>query len=231
MSARCQSFVLLLFGAALIRLAATEALLRYVRPVARPWVLLAGVGIVVLALWSLAATRPESPGVDQHQHSGTSSVAWLVIAPVIAVVVIAPPALGAYAAARIPVTAPPPSARAFPPLRADTGGPTRVTLLDFYARAAFDGGATLTGHRVELTGFVLRSDPDGFRIARLVITCCAADARAVVVRIRSPVAAPRPDAWVTVIGEYAGTSPDDRTVPVLRADTVTSVSAPDNPYD
>jgi uncharacterized repeat protein (TIGR03943 family) len=228
-SARCQSFVLLLFGAALIRLAATDTLLRYVRPVARPWVLLAGVGIVVVALWSLAATRPQSPDVDQH--SGTSGVAWLVIAPVIAIVVIAPPALGAYAAARIPVTAPPPSARVFPPLRADTGGPTRVTLLDFYARAAFDGGATLTGHRVELTGFLLRSDPDGFRIARLVITCCAADARAVVVRIRSLVAAPRPDAWVTVIGEFAGTSPDDRMVPVLRADTVTPVSAPDNPYD
>ncbi len=229
MSARCQSFVLLLFGAALIRVAATDVLLRYVRPVARPWVLLAGVGIVIFALWSLAATRPQSPDVDEH--CGTSGVAWLVIAPVIAVVVIAPPALGAYAAARIPVTAPPPSARAFPPLRADTGGPTPVTLLDFYARAAFDGGATLTGHRIELTGFVLHSDPDGFRIARLVITCCAADARAVVVRIRSPVAAAHPDVWVSVIGEYAGTSPADPAVPVLRADTVTPVSAPDNPYD
>jgi len=227
-SARCQSFVLLLFGAALIRLAATDALLRYVRPVARPWVLLAGVGIVVVALWSLATTRPPSPDVDEH--SGASGMAWLVIAPVIAVVVIAPPALGAYAAARIPVTAPPPSDRAFPPLRASTG-PTRVTLLDFYARAEFDGGATLTGHRIELTGFVLRGDPDGFRIARLVITCCAADARAVVVRIRSPVAAPRSDAWVTVTGEYAGTSPAEPTVPVLRADTVAPVSAPENPYD
>ncbi len=89
MSARCQSFVLLLFGAALIRLAATDALLRYVRPVARPWVLLAGVGIVVVALWSLATTRPPSPDVDEH--SGASGMAWLVIAPVIAVVVIAPP--------------------------------------------------------------------------------------------------------------------------------------------
>jgi len=226
---RCQSFVLVLFGAALIRLAATDALLRYVRPVARPWVLLAGAGIVVVALWSLAATRPQSLGADEH--NGASGMAWLVIAPVIAVAVIAPPALGAYAAARIPVAAPPPSARAFPPLRADTGGPTSVTLLDFYARAEFDGGATLTGHRIELTGFVLHSDPDGFRIARLVITCCAADARAVVVRIRSPVATLHPDVWVTVIGEYAGTKPADPAVPVLRADTVTPVSAPDNPYD
>ena len=229
MSARCQSFVLVLFGAALIRLAATDALLRYVRPVARPWVLLAGVGIVTIALWSLAdATR--SPSLAADEHGGASGIAWLVVAPVVAVLVIAPPALGAYAAARIPATAPPPSARGFPPLRATTG-PTPVTLLDFYARSAFDGGATLAGHRVELTGFVLRSEPDGFRLARLVITCCAADARAVVVRIRSPAAAPRPDAWVKVIGTYAGTSPAEPTLPVLRAETVTPVSAPDNPYD
>jgi uncharacterized repeat protein (TIGR03943 family) len=228
-SARCRSFVLVLFGAALIRLAATDALLRYVRPVARPWVLLAGVGIVAVALWSLAdATRSPSLAVDEH--AGASGISWLVVAPVVAVLVIAPPALGAYAAARVPVTAPPPSARGFPPLRASTG-PTPVTLLDFYARSAFDGGATLAGHRVELTGFVLRGEPDGFRLARLVITCCAADARAVVVRIRSPAAAPRPDAWVKVIGTYAGTSAAEPTVPVLRAEMVTPVSAPDNPYD
>ena len=231
MSARCQSFVLALFGAALIRLAATDALLRYVRPVARPWVLLAGAGIVAVVVWSLAdATRSPSLAADGHDRGGVSRMAWLVVAPVVAVLVIAPPALGAYAAARVPITAPPPSARGFPPLRASTG-PTPVTLLDFYARSAFDGGATLAGHRVELTGFVLRGEPDGFRLARLVITCCAADARAVVVRVRSPAAAPRPDAWVKVIGTYAGTSAAEPTVPVLRAETVTPVSAPDNPYD
>ncbi len=40
MTTRTQSFVLLLFGGALLRLASGDALLRYVRPVARPWVFL-----------------------------------------------------------------------------------------------------------------------------------------------------------------------------------------------
>jgi hypothetical protein len=98
---------------------------------------------------------------------------------------------------------------------------------DFYTRAAFHGGATLARHRIELTGFVVRSDPDRSRLARMVITCCAADARAVVASILTPLAAPRPDSSVTV----AHTSPADPTAPMLRADTVTSVTAPDNPYD
>jgi hypothetical protein len=36
---------------------------------------------------------------------------------------------------------------------------------------------------------------------------------------------------VKVIGTYAGTSAAEPTVPVLGAETVTPVSAPDNQYD
>jgi len=79
MTSRTQAFVLLLFGGALLRLATTDALLRYVRPVARPWVLLAGAAIVALALWSLFASRSGSGSgsdahdaevVDEHGHTG-----------------------------------------------------------------------------------------------------------------------------------------------------------------
>ena len=43
--------------------------------------------------------------------------------------------------------------------------------------------------------------------------------------------APRSDAWVTVTGEYAGTSPAEPTIPVLRANTIAPINAPENPYD
>jgi uncharacterized repeat protein (TIGR03943 family) len=230
-SARTQAYVLLLFGGALLRLATTDALLRYVRAVARPWVLLAGAAMVALALWSLLVGLAGTSGVprDEHGHGRPSRAAWLVLAPVVAILVVAPPALGAYAARRMPVSAIKPPSRHFPPL---TGSdPVRVSLLDYYSRAAFDAGRTLAHHRLALTGFVLRIEPGGFQMARLVITCCAADAQPVVVSVRTPTAAPSRDAWVTVTGTFAGMSPSDATVPLLRADAVTPIRSPPDPYD
>src|SRR5262249_29899999 len=120
-NSRTQAFVLLLFGGALLRLATTDALLRYVRPVARPWGLLAGAGGGALALWSLivqsrARTRglDDDDGVDAHGHRhGASRAAWLVLASVVAILVIAPPALGAYSAKRLPVSSIKPPSRQF----------------------------------------------------------------------------------------------------------------------
>ena len=232
MTSRTQAFVLLLFGGALVRLATTDSLLRYVRPIARPWVLLGGLAMAGLAVWTLLAGSrhaSDAESTDEHDHHGASRVAWLVLAPVVAILVVAPPALGAYSAKRLPVSAITPPSAHFPAL---TGAePVRVTLLDYYARAAFDAGRTLTGRRVALTGFVLHPGPAGFEMARLVITCCAADARPIVVSVQSRAAAPQPDSWVTATGTYGGMSPDDATVPVLRADVVTSVAQPSNPYD
>lgn len=223
--------MLLLFGGALLRLATTDALLRYVRPVARPWVLLAGAAMVSLALWSLLASSRATDGVepDEHGHHGASRAAWLVLAPVVAILVVAPPALGAYSATRLPVTAIKPPSRHFPPLAGSD--PVRMSLLDYYSRAAFDGGRTLTGRRIALTGFVLRSEPGGFQMARLVITCCAADAQPVVVSVRTPTTTPGRDTWVAATGTFGGMSPSDATVPVLRADAVTAVRSPADPYD
>lgn len=229
--------MLLLFGGALLRLATTDALLRYVRPVARPWVLLAGAGMVALAVWSLivqsrSRTRglDDDDGADAHgHHHRASRAAWLVLAPVVAILVIAPPALGAYSAKRLPVSSIKPPSRQFPAL---TGtDPIQVSLLDFYSRSAFDAGHTLTGHQIALTGFVLRPEPGSFQMARLVITCCAADAQPVVAQVLTSAAPPARDTWVTVTGTFGGISPSDATVPVLRADTVAPVRQPADPYD
>jgi uncharacterized repeat protein (TIGR03943 family) len=241
MSGRTQSFLLLLFGAALIRLAAGDALLRYVRPVARPWVLIAGIGVVGLALWSLVAgwrhgddasategTDPPTP-TDAHGHSAVSRAAWLVLAPVVAILVVSPPALGAFSAARQPATVAKPNDIAFPPLPA--GDPVPDKLIDFAARSLWDSGRTLTGRTISLTGFVLGPASGGFTIARLVITCCAADARPIDIGIDWARASPPKDQWVTITGRYAGVSPTDATLPMLRATAVQAIAAPANPYD
>jgi uncharacterized repeat protein (TIGR03943 family) len=233
---RTQAFALLLFGATLLRLATTDALLRYVRPVARPWIVLAALVMLGLAIWTLVAESrsdlqrcPGRDSTDEPDHHGGSRAAWLVLAPVVAILVVAPPALGAYTAMRLPVSQIKTSSRHVPPLNG--ADPVAVSLLDYYGRAAFDGGRTLAGHHIKLTGFVLRAMPNGFEMARLVITCCAADARPVIVSVRTQGPTPSRDAWVTVTGEYGGMSPSDYTVPVLRALNVTPTRQPDNPYD
>jgi uncharacterized repeat protein (TIGR03943 family) len=235
MNTRTQSFVLLLFGGALLRLATSDALLRYVRPISRPWVLLAGIAFVGLALWNLiAALRSHHPaepsGADAHGHSGASRAGWLVLAPVVAILVIAPPALGAFSAARVPATVAKPAADiSFPALAGRD--PVPLSLIDFATRALWDDGRTLTGRKVALTGFVLRDQAGGFVIARLVITCCAADARPIDVGVQSGDTPPPTDTWVTVTGAYAGAGGTDGTLPLLTATGVTVIRAPTNPYD
>jgi uncharacterized repeat protein (TIGR03943 family) len=245
-NSRTQSFVLLLFGGALLRLASGDALLRYVRPIARPWVLLAGVAIVGLGLWSLISSlRGQRRLVaayldgldadhddavhDAHGHRGAPKAAWLILAPVIAILVIAPPALGSFSATRVPATVAKPSTDHFPALVGRD--PVSVSLIDFAARALWDNGRTLTGRQVSTTGFVLRGSNGDFVLTRLVITCCAADARPINIEVQSKLQPPTVGGWVTVTGTYAGTSPTDATLPMIRASSFKAISQPSNPYD
>jgi uncharacterized repeat protein (TIGR03943 family) len=236
---RTQSFLLLLFGGALLRISTGDLLLRYVRPVARPWVLLAGAGIVALALWSIGSSMRGSRGagddhdedgdVDAHGHHAVSRAGWLVLAPVIALLVIAPPALGTFSASRVPVSLAKPPDIHFPALTGPS--PVSLNLIDFATRALWDAGRTLTKREVSMTGFVLHSYQGGFLLSRLVITCCAADARPIDVGVQAAVPAPPPGTWVTVVGTYSGVSPDDATLPELADATMRVVPQPANPYD
>lgn len=223
MNNRTQGYLLLLFGGALLRLATSNLLLRYVRPVARPWVLLAGAALLLLGLSRLI--QAQRAGTER---SGAIRTGWLLLAPVLAILVISPPALGSYSAVRAPVGIPLSGHKDFPAL---TGAaPHQLPLLDFTTRVLWDSGATLRQQDVQLTGFVLSDRPDGFVLARLVITCCAADARPVEVEIRTEQRPPR-DGWVQVTGMLSGVDPDATTFPVLTAHSIRGVDQPTNPYD
>jgi uncharacterized repeat protein (TIGR03943 family) len=217
---RTQAYLLLLLGGALIRLAVSDLLLRYVRAVARPWVLLAGVAMVVLAVAQLIYAR--------QQQDPATRTGWLLLAPVVAIVVIAPPALGSFSASRAPVGVNDQLHKDFPTLTGPS--PHTLKLIDFTTRVLWDAGRTVTGQDVQLTGFVLKQRPDGFVLARLVITCCAADARPVEVYIRTDQHPPQ-DEWVTVTGTYAGNDPAGPTFPLLAATAIVPVAQPKNPYD
>lgn len=217
-----------LVGAVLLRLVLTGAYGRYVRLGMGPWLAVAGVVVVVVGSATLLqALRHRHPAdAHDHHHRGGDRVGWLLLAPIAALLLVAPATLGSYGvgrAAEVEVRA---GAGVLDPLAAG-GGPVPMTLLEFGQRAFDREGASFNGAAVQLTGFVAGAEAGGFRLARYQIACCAADAAPVVVRVVGRGAPPR-DRWVTVTGVFR---PGGREVPELTASNVVDVTPPDDPYE
>jgi uncharacterized repeat protein (TIGR03943 family) len=222
--------IALLVGAVLLRLTLTDTYLRYVRPELGPWLLVAGVAVVALGVatlvWSLRHGDEPDPNAHGHEHG--VGPGWLLLAPIAALLLVAPPTLGAYGverAANVDITS---GAPVFDPLT--KGAPPHpMGLLEFSQRAFERDGATFNGASVELTGFVAEAEDRGFRLARYQIACCAADAAPVVVRVVGTTGDPPSlDQWVTVTGTF---EPGGKEPPELAATSVVEIPAPDDPYE
>jgi uncharacterized repeat protein (TIGR03943 family) len=105
---------------------------------------------------------------------------------------------------------------------------------DFVARAISD--RSLDGREVTLTGFVVRHGEE-VRLTRLVISCCAADARPMTVRLvgggpGSGVDHP-PDTWLRVRGRIqpGSATPQTRYVPAFTVSSAAVRPAPEDPYE
>jgi uncharacterized repeat protein (TIGR03943 family) len=104
---------------------------------------------------------------------------------------------------------------------------------EFVSRAGWDKAGTLNGRTVSLTGFVVHTD-GGTLLARLVISCCAADAFPVTVRLRGGEADHlASDAWIQVTGQVVpGTATRANSyTPDLTPASLASVPAPNDPYE
>jgi uncharacterized repeat protein (TIGR03943 family) len=233
-SRETQHAVLLLLGGALVRLAADETYLRYVRPGHRWLLVAAGAVAVLLAVVALVRDalghRADGAGHEHGEHGGARS-AWLLVVPVLVVALVAPPALGADAVARagpgnaveLDPTLPP-----LPP-----GATVALPVAEFVQRAVWDAGGTLDGRDVELTGFVVRRGA-AVELARLTIVCCAADARAHRVRLDglADPAGTAPDTWLRVRGTpVPGSATAAGSVPALTVHHAEVVPAPPDPYE
>jgi uncharacterized repeat protein (TIGR03943 family) len=212
-----QAVIMLLFGGAIIKATLTDIFLRYVKEGLGPFLLAAGIVLVTAAGMTIwydlrAAREREQEHNDGHGHaSHEPRVGWLLLLPVMGLLLISPPALGSFAAGQAGSVGPA-AASDYPPL--PEGDPVEVSLLDYAGRAVFDGGRSLTGRNVKLTGFITPG-PDGKpMLARMVLACCAADGRPIKIGLAgAPIDAP-PDAWVEVVGVY---SPQIGTDPVNQA--------------
>ncbi|MEE1753963.1 TIGR03943 family putative permease subunit [Streptomyces sp. SP18CS02] len=157
-----------------------------------------------------SVTAPHgSPGKDPdndhghgHDHHAGPRVAWVLFLPVLALLLHAPPALGSYTAGR-ETDAAVAEVSEFDPLPARDPAP--LALSGFIARVQQDRDGSLRGRTVLMTGFVTPAkDPGGpWFLTRLVVSCCAADAQTLRVRVHGAPAPPA-DTWVTVTGTWHG---------------------------
>jgi uncharacterized repeat protein (TIGR03943 family) len=173
--------VLLLAGGALMKIALLGSYVRYVKVGQRWYLVAAGAVLPAVALINLAhawktAGRQLSRGHhgSEHQHPGFDP-SWLLVVPALALLLIAPPALGSHAAARGGTALAAGARSDFPPL--PDGDPVRTSLLDYASRAINDHGRSLEHRQITLAGFLMSSEDGARYLARMVIICCAADAR------------------------------------------------------
>jgi uncharacterized repeat protein (TIGR03943 family) len=227
MSEEVGSTTVLLVGALLVRLAAGGAYARYVRVGMGPWLLVAGILLVVLGAAGVIRALVRPRPLDDHEHR--EHAGWLLLAPVVALLMVTPPALGSFGVDRSTVVAVGSGGRTFASLPSG-GAPVPMTVLEFNQRAADHHGISFGTTPVRLTGFVARTqDGDGFRLARYQIQCCAADAVAAVVRVVGATGTPPArDGWLTVTGTF---EPSADPVPRLRVSSLAAIPPPPDPYE
>lgn len=228
-----QNVLLVLLGGALCKIAWNGSYLRYVKPSLLPFLVCAGVVILALGLISIGQDgRAGRSAPDHHDHAGRS--AWLLVLPVLAIFLVAPPALGADTVSRATrAVAPHRSSVDFPPLPAGPAPALRMS--DFVTRAVWDDAGSLNGRQVQLVGFVVHGVGDTTYLGRLVMACCAADVTPVKVRIEGyhGLAALPQDGWFEVRGQVVPGSArsDTRFTPTFTVSDLRPIPAPTEPYE
>lgn len=241
MNRQAQAVVLLLLGGAVLRASLSDLYLRYVKEGLRPFLIAAGLLLVVAAIMTLwyelrpVLTRAGEPADDHDDHTHHEPrVGWLLILPVLGLLLVAPPALGSYAASQSGTALNAPRQSDYPPL--PDADPAPVSVLDYAARALFDRGASIGDRRVLLTGFLATGEDGRPILARMVLSCCAADGRPVKLGLTGDVPTGLPDdTWVEVIGRYSdriGRDPvNDAEIPYLQVESWRPIPTPKQQYD
>ncbi len=229
--------LLFVAGGAVIRASLTGEYLRYVKAGLRPYLIVTGVVLMVTAVttiwYELRGSRAarKAAGTTGHAHR-EPWIAWLLLLPVLALVVVVPPALGSYAADRTgTVLRRPPGFPQLPP-----GDPVQLSVPDYATRAVYDHGHSLANRHVMITGFITVAGRDTPVLTRMVLNCCAADAQPVKVGLSGKVPSGlRPDTWFAIIGTYTGRQIKDdvngQPIPFIDVSQARQVAVPRFPYE
>jgi uncharacterized repeat protein (TIGR03943 family) len=237
MSREVQAVIMLLFGSATLRITLGDTYLNYVKPAMQPWLIASAAVLILLGVLLLLDSfrKRRVAGVDGHGHDVQHGpkAAWFMLLPVLTIFLVAPPALGAYTAARDTTNAIPTNAELLP---LPDGDPAEIYVSDYINRAVWYDGQTLDGRTVSIIGFVTPNPDGGWWLARLSLACCAADAFAGKIQVVNPPAgweAPATDTWVELTGRWipGGGTQSDLAIPLIDAEQIVEIPQPTNPYD
>ncbi|WP_328872846.1 TIGR03943 family protein [Streptomyces sp. NBC_00287] len=228
MKRQAQAAILFLLGASLLHAGTTDLYLRYVKSGLRPLLLLSA-AILMAAALATAWYERKSPTPSHHPEP---RVSWLLTLPLLALILVAPPALGSYSALRTGTALQEPLG--YPEL--PPTDPLPMALTDYAGRAVYDEGRSLKNRRVEITGFVALSPSGTPYLVRMTLNCCAADAQPVKIALTGEVPPVlRPDTWLRVTGTYTPRTTKDPVngapIPFLKVTEATPTKAPKDPYD
>ena len=231
-----QDLLVTLLGGVTLAVSIGDDYLAYVLPGFRPLLLGAGALLVLLGATGLLRGVPErlyhrlggllydsarrrGPRAGEHDHHGHGhshgpGVAWLLLVPVAVLLVVAPPALGSFTAAR---QAGPPAALVEAAgedaplgIGADDEGQDYRTmpLMGYVIWSQQPDPTPLEGRTIRLEGFLTPREGGGWYVSRIIINCCAADATPVSVVLQGDLPDDLvADQWVEAIGSYSPPSP------------------------
>ncbi|WP_326647477.1 TIGR03943 family putative permease subunit [Streptomyces sp. NBC_01750] len=242
MNRQAQAAVLFLVGGAVLRASFTDLYLRYVKAGLRPLLLVAGIVLIFAAIATVwyelrqPRTSPENQPEREHDGRGHAHreprISWLLVLPLFALILVAPPALGSYSATRTGTALQKPWG--FPTLSA--GDPLQLSVVDYAGRAVYDHGRSLGDRRIRVTGFVTVDRNGAPYLTRMVLNCCAADAQPVKIGLTGRIPpVMQPDSWLEVTGTYTTKQTkdpvNDGAIPFINISQARPVPTPHNQYE
>lgn len=229
-----QNILLVLLGGALLKISFSGLYTRYVQKGLLPLLIAAGLIMVGLAVFAIIRDIRRGKAAEEehdHEHSHSSRSTWLMLLPVLAVFLVSPPALGGDVVSSAADTNQTQRARNLLG-ELPAGDVIGLSMTEFVTRTAWDESGTLDNRRVKLTGFLTRAEGDTF-VARLAISCCAADARPLKVKLIGDVPTLPDEQWVEVTGQVVPKSASEQNswVPSFTVESANSVAEPAEPYE
>jgi uncharacterized repeat protein (TIGR03943 family) len=234
-SRQAQAVIMFLFGGAILRASLTDMYLRYVKEGLRPFLIAAGVLLVAAAAMTLwYDLRGHNAHGDDHGHH-EPRVGWLLILPVLGLLLVTPPALGAYAAGQSGTVLSAQASDSFYPAL-PPGDPVSIGLVEYATRAVFDQGRGMPDRTFKLTGFISSGSDGAPMLTRMVLSCCAADGRPIKVAMAGEAPGGLPsDTWVQVLGTYSTRVAKDPVngaeVPYVDVRSWQEIAAPRQQYE
>lgn len=238
MNRQAQAAILFLTGAALLHAGFTDLYLRYVKAGLQPLLLASGAVLIVAALATIwyewrGRRNHEVDAHDDHGHTHREPrISWLLVLPLLALILVAPPALGSYSAMRTGTALQQPYGYGKLPAT----GPLDLNVVDYATRAVYDHGRSLKGREIKVTGFVALDRSGAPYLVRMALNCCAADAQPVKIALTGKIPPVlQPDKWLEITGSYTARQTkdpvNDGPVPYLKVTSATPVATPKDPYD